>query len=118
MKTGNIVFDRQLARWYDLIPHPEQIRLKEAVLKILTKPDANKIDELENNDSYAAAMARISYKRVAEKMPEIDNIEAMGRYWKKYYNTPLGKGTVKGYIELWDKMVGIKKIIIKKSCSK
>jgi len=32
MKTGNIVFDRQLARWYDLIPHPEQIRLKEAVL--------------------------------------------------------------------------------------
>jgi hypothetical protein len=31
VNTGNIVFDRQLARWYDLIPHPVQLELIKAV---------------------------------------------------------------------------------------
>lgn len=31
MQTGNIAVDRQLARWYDLIPHPTQLELVDAV---------------------------------------------------------------------------------------
>lgn len=48
------------------------------------------------NLRYAAIMTRLHYARVAERLPEAGDPEWMVRYWKKYYNTPLGKGTLKG----------------------
>jgi hypothetical protein len=31
LTTGNLRLDRQIARWYELIPHPVQLALVEAV---------------------------------------------------------------------------------------
>lgn len=53
-----------------------------------------KADNMIGNLYYAAAMARMHYLRVPEKLPEAGNVVAMAEYWKKYYNTPLGAGTV------------------------
>ena len=92
-------------------------QLKTRIENIMTKPDADKLHELENNESYAAAMARIKYQRCPEKMPDVDDIDAMARYWKKFYNTPLGKGTVKGYLESWTIAVGAKKLKYEKACA-
>jgi len=48
------------------------------------------------NLAYAILMARIHYLRVAEPLPPATDIDGLAYYWKKYYNTYLGKGTVRG----------------------
>lgn len=45
------------------------------------------------NLRYAAAMCRVHYRRIREALPENDAV-GLAQYWKQYYNTPLGAGTV------------------------
>ena len=59
-------------------------------------------EQLVYNLKYAAAMCRIHYRRVREPLPDKNDLEGMGRYWKKYYNTYLGKGSVAGFINKID----------------
>lgn len=40
---------------------------------------------------YATLMARLFYRRVPELLPDSKDIDGMWEYYKKYYNTPLGK---------------------------
>ncbi|ABM03600.1 conserved hypothetical protein [Psychromonas ingrahamii 37] len=75
------------------------------ILSFLSNVNANKIDELETNDKYATAMARVHYMRVSAPLPKAGDIAAQARYWKQYYNTPLGKGVPHEYIEKWNKYV-------------
>jgi hypothetical protein len=42
---------------------------------------------------YAAAMCRVHYRRIKAPLPDNTPVE-LARYWKQYYNTPLGAGTV------------------------
>ena len=56
------------------------------------------------NLAYATAMARIHYYRVSAPLPE-NTPEALGEYWKRYYNTPLGKGTVDKFVDKYDTYV-------------
>ena len=52
-----------------------------------------KIDtEMIWNIKYATLMARIHYWRVAEALPDKDDVEGLANYWKKYWNTLSGKG--------------------------
>jgi hypothetical protein len=62
-------------------------------------------DTMTINDPYAAAMARIKYRRVSEAIPAAGDLPALAKYWKKYYNTPLGAGTTAEFIENWNKYV-------------
>lgn len=55
--------------------------------------------EMIGNMYYATAMARIHYFRKREPLPDSNNIELMGKYWKQHYNTPLGAGTVDQFIK-------------------
>lgn len=50
-------------------------------------------EHLKDSLKYAAAMCRIHYRRIKAAMPE-NNAVSLAVYWKKYYNTPLGAGTV------------------------
>lgn len=47
--------------------------------------------DLRSNLLYSIAMARLHYKRVPKALPK--DVKGYARYWKLYYNTPLGKGT-------------------------
>jgi hypothetical protein len=71
----------------------------------LSSPTADKHVELENNDQYATAMARVHYMRVSEALPQQGDIQAQANYWKQYYNTPLGKGKPAEYVEKWQHYV-------------
>ena len=51
------------------------------------------------NIAVQAAMCRLHYRRVPKPLPAIDDIGAQARYWKKYYNSHLGKGTVEHFIK-------------------
>jgi len=52
------------------------------------------VTELHGNLFFAAAMCRVFYRRISAALPAADDAPAMARYWKRYYNTPLGKGTM------------------------
>lgn len=62
--------------------------------------DAN---DLVNNDRLAACFARVHYLRVKESIP--GDVAGWARYWKRYYNTPLGKGTEEEFIRNFKRMV-------------
>lgn len=48
---------------------------------------------LKYNLAYQIAMARIHYWRVKSPLPK-NEVEALALYWKAYYNTNLGRGTL------------------------
>jgi len=61
------------------------------------KTVAGRGKELVSNLTYSTAVARLIYYRVAEKLPEADDLLGLARYWKKYYNTELGKGSIEDF---------------------
>jgi len=58
--------------------------------RFLTHPH----NELQGNLFYATAVCRTHYFRVKEALPDADDLIGLAGYWKKYYNTEHGKGTV------------------------
>tara|TARA_R100001082_G_C4358750_1_gene158246 strand:- start:504 stop:947 length:444 start_codon:yes stop_codon:yes gene_type:complete len=45
------------------------------------------------------AFCRLKYRRDKHSIPASDDIEAQGKYWKRVYNTELGKGTLKHFLD-------------------
>ena len=56
-------------------------------------------DYLTTYDTYACAMCRVHYLRVPEALPPEGDLEAHASYWKRYYNTHLGAGTIEHFID-------------------
>ena len=52
-----------------------------------------------SNIGLQAALCRLHYRRVPSALPKLDNINAQAKYWKEFYNTKSGKGTIKHFIE-------------------
>lgn len=48
---------------------------------------------------YACAMARVHYMRIPEALPRADDLLGQAQYWKAYYNTSAGAGTVDGFMQ-------------------
>lgn len=53
------------------------------------------------NIAYQIFMCRVFYLRFKEKIPS--TLDEQAKYWKKYYNTYLGKGTIEQYKLKWSK---------------
>ncbi len=51
-------------------------------------------EEMEGNLYFATGMCRAHYRRVAADLPAPSDAAGLAQYWKRYYNTALGKGTV------------------------
>lgn len=66
------------------------------------KPPA---ERMASDLALASVMARLYYWLVKEPLPTSTNIEAMARYWKQYYNTSLGAGTEKEFMESYARFV-------------
>jgi hypothetical protein len=90
--------------WNNFLKYRPQLAAK--VNQLLSSPTANKIKELENNDKYATAIARIIYLRAPAPMPPLNDIPKMAAYWKRYYNTALGKGKEADFVSNWKKYNG------------
>ena len=52
-----------------------------------------------SNIALQAALCRLHYRRVPSALPKADNLKAQAKYWKKFYNTEAGKGTIKHFME-------------------
>ena len=56
--------------------------------------------KIENNHKFAVQIARLKYYLIPEELPY--NTIERAKYWKKYYNTPLGAGTVDKYMSKYN----------------
>lgn len=61
--------------------------------------------QLEWNLAYQILMARVHYLRVPEPLPHQMDKLGLAKYWKKYYNTMLGKGTVDKALKAYERLV-------------
>ena len=61
--------------------------------------------ELVWNLKYAIIMCRIHYLRVPTPLPQPDDIVKLAFYWKKYYNTLKGRGTIFEFTANYKKFV-------------
>jgi len=79
-----------------LAPHPA-----------LADGTPDKAAQLATNLAYATAMCRIRYYRAPAAMPTDPNdINGLAAYWKQYYNTPLGAGTVEQFVADYNRYLG------------
>ena len=53
---------------------------------------------LTTNLAFSIIMCRIHYRRVPKPLPK--TLEEQAKYWKKYYNTKSGKGTVEKFLSI------------------
>lgn len=73
----------------------------------LTGRSFQSVEALRWNLRYGAAMCAVHYLRAPGKHPAEGDYEAMARYWKKVYNTPLGAGKVEHAIPLFKQAVSL-----------
>ena len=72
-------------------------RIRKAIqIGILSRPEA---DRLMWDFRYAAIMCRVHYRRVKDPLPDEHDVWAMGHYWKDFYNTHHGRGTVEEFVD-------------------
>lgn len=66
--------------------------------KALSNGEVPNVSNLITNMAFATAIARIIYYRAPKKLPEYGDITGMAKYWKEFYNTKLGKGTIEQFV--------------------
>lgn len=53
----------------------------------------------------ATVMTRLYYWVIKKPLPEADDIAGQAAYWKKWYNTPHGRGTEQEYVDNYNRYV-------------
>jgi len=81
------------------------LKYKEHPALVIIEYMCNFDDEMRWNLAYQILMCRVHYLRVKEKIPAANNIVELARYWKIYYNSIKGKGTIEKAIEKYKKYV-------------
>lgn len=76
--------------WENFLQFRTDLRLK--LLGLLPVWPDNLVS-LETNLCYGAAMCRVHYLRAPDALPRIE-LSELGAFWKKWYNTEKGAGTV------------------------
>ena len=59
--------------------------------------------ELDGNLYFATAMCRVRYLAVQASLPDARNLSGLAQYWKQYYNTPAGAGTVEQWLNNYNR---------------
>ena len=87
--------------WTNFIDFRASLKSKILTLRLASgKPNAS---EMETDHCYAAAMARVRYTRVPASLPSTGR--DIAAYWKLYYNTPLGAGSISEFIASWNHLL-------------
>lgn len=82
--------------------NPLAIKVRQLELPNWWAKDAR---EMVGNLFYACAMARVFYRRIQAPLPAAGDVPAMAAYWKRYYNTAHGKGTVEEFCRSWNLII-------------
>jgi hypothetical protein len=81
--------------WKNWLSHPARKPLADKLHELETLAHITRgADEMIGNWFYAFAMCRVFYRRLAAPLPAAGDALALASYWKKWYNSLLGKGSV------------------------
>ena len=62
--------------------------------------DENEVEyRVMSNIALQAVFCRLKYKRDRYALPKANDLEGQAKYWKRVYNTHLGKGTIEHFME-------------------
>lgn len=86
--------------WDNFLAFKPEIRNK--VLELVNLSPGSD-EPLISNPIYSCAIARCVYYRRPEAIPQ--DLEGQAGFWKKFYNTHLGKGTVEEYLHNYRQLV-------------
>jgi hypothetical protein len=75
------------------------------ILKVCNYKEEPFAEELIYNLKLATIFARLQYYRQKESLPDHNNIYGLAKYYKKYYNTENGKGSVGKFLNDYDKYI-------------
>lgn len=78
----------------DLYDKVSDFALSGAFHDIVNGKTIPSVAQLHGNMYYATVMCRIHYLRVPERLPAERDFVGMAVYWKRHYNTALGKGKI------------------------
>lgn len=84
--------------WQNFIRPNKDLLAKMNVLELRGWYDEANVKEMAGNNYYAVAMCRVHYRRVPAALPAAQDLPGLAQYWKKWYNTHLGAGTVEEFI--------------------
>lgn len=90
--------------WTHYLAYRNQLvrEVKAAIKTSVSRPDA---ERMVWDIRYATLMCRLHYRRRPEPLPDSEDVEAMAQYWKAFYNTELGKGTVEQFVDDYKRVV-------------
>lgn len=88
--------------WVNYLRYNAALRHKVIDISGVTGPNPL---ALEGNLIYQICMARLHYYRVPEPLPGPDDILAMAKYYKKFFNTYKGKGTISQFEKKYQRYV-------------
>ena len=88
--------------WGNYLRYQPQISYEVSAISRVNGPDPF---ALESNLAYQILMARIHYRRVKAPLPKAGDLQGQAAYWKRYYNSELGKGTVEEYMRNYGKIM-------------
>lgn len=91
--------ERYIWQWLDNKPE-----LRNRVI-VTTKISGPNPYHLKGNLIYNIAITRLKYLTIPEKLPDYNDIKGQAKYWKKYYNTELGRGKISEYINAYNRYV-------------
>tara|TARA_B100001250_G_scaffold414497_1_gene453257 strand:+ start:1390 stop:1857 length:468 start_codon:yes stop_codon:yes gene_type:complete len=100
-------FQIEPATLHDMIDNYIKYRSHYEIALIDLGMKLNKEDLLisvKSNIAVQAALCRLHYRRDRHAIPSWDDLESQGKYWKRVYNTNEGRGTVKHFIEVNEKI--------------
>lgn len=106
--SGGIGIYQMQAPTYDFIwqKHVEPSTSMKAKIKLYLgfegKPLASR---MASDLALATVMARLLYANVLETLPQATDVKGLGRYWKIYWNTMKGAGTVDQFVENYKEYV-------------
>lgn len=86
--------------WHNCMAYRTDLRARVYRLTGATGPNP---DRMEYDLVYATVICRIDYYREPEPLPKPYDMTGLARYWKKYWNTAAGDGTVEQFIKNYKK---------------
>jgi len=87
------------ATLYDLYKNYLNLRLgKKKKVQWFASNELMLTEQLQSNLAYMCAICRMQYYRQPFTMPEPDDIKALAKIWKKYWNTEKGRGSESAFI--------------------
>jgi hypothetical protein len=90
--------------WRSYLAYRPQLRIAIGAMGYAVEDDVR--HELLVEPRYSVVVARMLYRRAPRRLPHARDLSGLATYWKDFYNTHLGAGSIDGWLEAWRRHIG------------